>query len=827
MTIWIDLTNSIEKWQGGIVGIVRTELMLAKELSQLDPTVKFSKCTSIGFCEVHPSEIEWLLRSENLSEDYSNFQKVRNEQSYISQKINYRSQKIKSYIGRKVFGKPCKILHPYNNGDVVFSCGWFGSKKEDFFSKVKASLPGLKIVYMVYDIIMIKEGIRHFYYPNDLTFEVYLKWVSDNCDAILYCGQTAQKDTEEFLRERGWKVPIGQWIEFGSDISPKNNKENISKVLEKYQINRSYILCVGSFEPRKNYKVLYQAYCMMALERFNALPDLVICGQNFADKDLYEQIKTNPLTKEKIKIHSFTDDELEVLYQNCEFAALPSLYEGRSVVLSEILDHGKLCLCSRVPPLIELGQDLPYYLDPKHPREWCDAIKKFSSNFDERRKFENKVKDKWKPVSWKACANTVYKNLLKISDTDVFTGNPYQGSSLYIDISLFFFEGGLSGIPRAQLLLARHISKINSKVRFFSLHKNKYIEVPRFYLKQTLGENPLDISIKHDRENFPSELIHKDSPFPFKEGDVVFSAGVGFGEDTYNALKELHNQKHFTFVQLVYDFTPILTPHTHHPETLKNFPKFLKWTYELSDYIIYGGKVAQKDGDDYQNHIINKIPTPSFAIKFGSDIRSFKTTSDKVESVLSKYGITGDFLLTVGTIEARKNHDLLYEAYLELLRDDELKKVPQLIICGHPGWKTEDFQHRIKVDVRIFGKVKIITPSDEELDILYKNCLFTLLASFYEGWSLTLPESLNYGKMCIAADVPPLREVGEDIIEYANPYDPVDWAEKIKYYLNEPEQIVFREKLISLKWKNTTWSDCADEVNNILDSLQKKSQRIQ
>ena len=113
------------------------------------------------------------------------------------------------------------------------------------------------------------------------------------------------------------------------------------------------------------------------------LPELIICGQQFSEKDLVRKFKENPLIKEKVKIFSPTDEELELLYQNCKFAVLPTLYEGWSLVLPEILDHGKLCLASKVEPLIEVGRDLAYYIDPDHPKEWAEAIKKFITEKEE------------------------------------------------------------------------------------------------------------------------------------------------------------------------------------------------------------------------------------------------------------------------------------------------------------------------------------------------------------------------------------------------------------------------------------------------------------
>lgn len=41
MAIWMDMTNSLQTWKGGVVGIVRAELEIAKNMKRCDPDVRF------------------------------------------------------------------------------------------------------------------------------------------------------------------------------------------------------------------------------------------------------------------------------------------------------------------------------------------------------------------------------------------------------------------------------------------------------------------------------------------------------------------------------------------------------------------------------------------------------------------------------------------------------------------------------------------------------------------------------------------------------------------------------------------------------------------
>lgn len=65
------------------------------------------------------------------------------------------------------------------------------------------------------------------------------------------------------------------------------------------------------------------------------------------------------------------------------------------------------------------------------------------------------------------------------------------------------------------------------------------------------------------------------------------------------------------------------------------------------------------------------------------------TDSSQDAKLLEEMGITGSFIITVGSIEPRKNHDTLYRAYLMALteRPDDM---PQLVICGRQLGQVAD-----------------------------------------------------------------------------------------------------------------------------------------
>lgn len=823
MTIWMDLTNSLTQRKVDKSGVVPVELMVAKYLHELYPSMRFSIVLKQGFKEVRSGSLAWLWKSKDVAKDYATYQKSRRKLlNKLFSKIDYKLFKFAYRQARhhRPKGMPKKefIIWPYKDEDIVFRVSNVGTTKEHYFQKVKRFLPNLKLVYTVYDLAILRPSLRGAYSDFVSGFEVYLRWICENCDAVFYAGKTTKDDMKKYCKEKDLAMPDGADIHWGCEF--KNDKSSHKDILRKLQIDEPYVLAEGDFDWKQNYQILYRAYCWAKTQNID-LPTLVIAGKVTNDKDLAMMFTENVLLYNKVKIISVNREELQALYQNCLFTLFPALYDGWSRNILKSLSYNKLCLCSDAAPLRETGGDFCCYLNPNHPAEWAKNIAEFANNAEKLKAFEQKIAQHWHPLSWRDVAEDIKKKLSALAEGTSLSGKALpardkeQKIKIYYDLGLILYQ--LTGIPRTQMLLARNLYRLRKDIEFFYIQGENYYRIPTKILSNVLGDEKVDVAVATDKMKLPGIRCE----IPFTKDSIVFTTGIGFESKTQRKLEEMHQKIGFKFVATVFDLTPITVPFTHPKERVEYYPKFLKQAYALSDIIVYGGKTAQQDGENFQK--ANNLPiTPSLAVKWGNDLVFQKHSKAEVNKILEKCGVSGDYILTVGTIEARKNHKILYDAYLELLNDRTMQdKMPQLVICGHPGWKTADFTALLANDERIKDKIIIFSPTDEELDVLYQNCKFTCLASVYEGWSLTLPESLNYGKFCLTADTPSLKETGEDIVDYANPYDPHEWAEKIKYYMSDKTALKNKEKLIKEKWHNTTWFDCAKHINNFFESLEK------
>ena len=127
----------------------------------------------------------------------------------------------------------------------------------------------------------------------------------------------------------------------------------------------------------------------------------------------------------------------------------------------------------------------------------------------------------------------------------------------------------------------------------------------------------------------------------------------------------------------------------------------------------------------------------------------------------------GEFWLTVGTLEPRKNQLGLLRAYARL--KSSLPKTFPLVMAGGRGWLMEDL-HRTVADLGLAED--IIIPGyldDPALQWLYQNCYAMVYPSLFEGFGLPVLEAMSLGAPVISSDVTSIPEIVGDAAILVNP----------------------------------------------------------
>jgi glycosyltransferase involved in cell wall biosynthesis len=156
--------------------------------------------------------------------------------------------------------------------------------------------------------------------------------------------------------------------------------------------------------------------------------------------------------------------------------------------------------------------------------------------------------------------------------------------------------------------------------------------------------------------------------------------------------------------------------------------------------------------------------------------------ADVIASVRVRHGLDRPYVLTVGTLEPRKNLLTLLRAFDRLERDD---KDHDLVVVGGRGWQdaplVRALQERVKSRrVRWLGYVP-----EAELAALYTGADLFVYTSTLEGFGLPVLEAMACGTPVVASDIAALREVGGEAARYVPAEDDVAFAHAIAETLRD------------------------------------------
>ena len=152
--------------------------------------------------------------------------------------------------------------------------------------------------------------------------------------------------------------------------------------------------------------------------------------------------------------------------------------------------------------------------------------------------------------------------------------------------------------------------------------------------------------------------------------------------------------------------------------------------------------------------------------------------------VVARLGIERPFVLSVGTLEPRKNLGRLVEAWGRL--PDELRAAHTLALVGPQGWELDEVLAPVRAsgdDVRVTGFV-----GDDDLAALYRACRAFAYPSLYEGFGLPVLEAMLQGAPVVCSDSSSLPEVGGDAVAYVDPRDTGSIVAALERLLGDPDE---------------------------------------
>ena len=313
------------------------------------------------------------------------------KEQYVSPNLTY-GQKIKAITEVEEF---------WNNDNLGSSLGFPDIIHSNNFWCPPAIGGKTKIVYTLYDLSFFIEPAWTTEANRNICASGVLSAIQ-NADMFVAISENSKSNFHEFfpnVSDEKVRViyPSSRFTGMTSGGIKPSKLRNIE--------SRDFWLCVGTIEPRKNQKMLLEAYATYITACADPKPLVFAGGKGWLMDDFSDQINKLELNANVIQAGYVTDDELIWLYKNCFANIYPSLFEGFGLPVLEGMSCGAATITGNNSSIPEVSGDAAISLNPYTISDWSEVLCHLTDNPNQVEKMRNDSLIQSAKFSWLKSAN--------------------------------------------------------------------------------------------------------------------------------------------------------------------------------------------------------------------------------------------------------------------------------------------------------------------------------------------------------------------------------------------------------------------------------------
>ena len=243
------------------------------------------------------------------------------------------------------------------------------------------------------------------------------------------------------------------------------------------------------------------------------------------------------------------------------------------------------------------------------------------------------------------------------------------------------------------------------------------------------------------------------------------------------------------------------------PECFK--PALLSYLNRVVPRSVARADIVLADSESTRNDAIELLrlaPERVFVVYAGVDSR-FRRVTDQglLEDVRSRYSLPGRFVLSVGTLQPRKNYVRLIEAFSRLSDVEDVS----LVISGARGWLYEEIYRRVE---ELGLSSRVLFPgyvAEADLPALYSLSEVFAFPSLYEGFGLPPLEAMACGTPVVVSRASSLPEVVGNAGCLVDPLSVEEIAGTLQALLDSPARRADLAEQGVAQAARFTWSEAA------------------
>lgn len=255
----------------------------------------------------------------------------------------------------------------------------------------------------------------------------------------------------------------------------------------------------------------------------------------------------------------------------------------------------------------------------------------------------------------------------------------------------------------------------------------------------------------------------------------------------------------------VHDLTFLYYPDLLTAESRRYYADQIGWAVTVADHIIADSHATRNDIIKLLGVVPERITTIHLA---ADDTFSADYDPTAIRQTAAEYGVGEGFILFVGTLEPRKNLEMLLGAYHRLRKERGI--IVPLVLVGSKGWFYENIFQEI-ARLELTDSVRHLTGiPDVKLAHLYRAAGVLVFPSWYEGFGLPALEAMHGGCPVVSANRGSLPEVVGNAGILLDPDDANTWVGAIEKVLCDSE-LAERMRLAGLtQARQFSWDKTAE-----------------
>jgi glycosyltransferase involved in cell wall biosynthesis len=273
------------------------------------------------------------------------------------------------------------------------------------------------------------------------------------------------------------------------------------------------------------------------------------------------------------------------------------------------------------------------------------------------------------------------------------------------------------------------------------------------------------------------------------------------GTDVFHAATLMNPPRGLKLTATIYDLTCWIVPETHQQTNINGTYRTAERIWKRADGLIAISESARSDAVRFL-----KIPERKIRVIYPGVTEAYSLAgSGEADRVRAKLELQRPYLLFVGTVEPRKNVDVLLDAYEALPRS--IAQEFELVLAGPRGWANPGTLARLNdppPNVRYLGYV-----AEDDLPGLFAGATAFAFPSLYEGFGFPVAQALAAGVPVITSAGSSLGEITAGAARLVDPRSTAELRDAIADLLTSPGSRSTLSELGRIQGARFSWEVCA------------------